>query len=134
MGKTRLALALGVAAVVAGGWGFPSERVAFRNGTTAAVRGRLIGPHLAACDYIVTARAGQTLQVELLTDATEIYYSVTPAGADKTMINTSVTGDRKWSAPVPADGDYSVRVFLLRRAARAGATASFKLRFALDPR
>jgi hypothetical protein len=122
-------------AAVAGAWSFPSERISFKQGCgRASARGHLIGPHRSELDYIVIAKAGQTLEVELLTDFPEVYYNLLgPRGDEKPIVNTSRTGDRKWSGALSESGEYRVRVYLLRRAARAGTTASFKLRFAMPP-
>ena len=127
-GRQCAAVGLGVA-LLAGAWAVPSERVLFKNGSpTAKVRGRLFGPDRGNRDYIVPGKAGEILSVELMTDYPQVYYSVLPPADAKPLINTSITGPREWSGALPLDGDYRVRVFLSRRAAREGVIAPFKMR------
>lgn len=131
IGRARVAVALGAAAI-AGGWGYPSERVIFRQGNpVAVVKGRLVAPHRAEYEYILNARAGDTLEIELLTDFPLIYYKVLRPESDRPWVNTAGTGDLKWSGTLPADGEYRVRVYLLRWASLVDEVAKFRVRFAL---
>jgi hypothetical protein len=112
----------------------PPERVSFAKGASSAtVNGKLIGTSDSTRDYVVRAKAGQTLKIELVSKSPIAYYNVLPPGTDLALVNTSTTGEPRWSGKLPVDGDYTVRVYLMRSAARQGKTAAFSLTISVLP-
>jgi hypothetical protein len=67
-------------------------------------------------DYVVRAGAGQTLTVTLKKTNPQTYFNVLPPGTEFAMY-VGQTGE-DYSGMLPADGDYTVRVYLMRPAAR----------------
>lgn len=105
--------------------GIRQERVAFKPGTSSAtVQGAIKGDE--SVDYVLGARAGQTMTVTLKTGSTVAYFNVLPPGSEAAIANSSTTGN-SWSGALPADGDYRVRVYLMRSAARRNEAATYTL-------
>ncbi len=128
-----LALLVALAADRAPSFGTPTQRVVFRkNCRTATVSGMLIGGERRDRDYILTAKMGQTIHVELMTDSAELYYSVYPGTSERAVVTTALSGDVKWSGAAIQDGDYRVRVCMRPGAARQRMAASYRMKFSLS--
>ena len=103
----------------------PSQRVVFKPGTSSVVlQGNLDGQK-SDRDYIINAKAEQTLDVVLTTSSSSVYFNVLPPGSPTALVNTSVTGQSSWTGTLPTDGDYTVRVYMMRSASRKGYKASY---------
>ncbi|MEE4380202.1 MAG: hypothetical protein V2J55_22170 [Candidatus Competibacteraceae bacterium] len=103
-----------------------SERVQFKantSGTTikAKIKGR------ETVDYLLGARAGQTLSVTLETDHSANYFNVIPPDADNEAVFVGSTEGNNYSGKLDLDGDWTIRVYLIRAAARRGETATYTL-------
>ncbi|MDM0028784.1 hypothetical protein [Variovorax saccharolyticus] len=110
----------------------PSTTVAFKKGaSSAAVQGKLQGPDADARDYVVRAGAGQKMTVEMQTKSTSAYFNVLAPGSEEALYRGEVAGEPRWSGALPASGDYRVRVFLNRAAARQGKSAAYTLKIAV---
>ena len=107
------------------------ERVVFAKGASSAtIKGTLKGA--ADVDYLVRAAAGQTLEVKLQPTNPQNYFNVLPPGsANVAMYASNMTGDSSWSAVLPADGDYAIRVYLMRPAARRNEASKYTLTVAV---
>ncbi|BBE34361.1 hypothetical protein [Sphingosinicella microcystinivorans] len=102
-----------------------SQRVQFARGASSAtVKGTIKG--YAIRDYVVGARAGQTMTVKLTTPNTANYFNVTPAGSDTAIFVGSTSGN-SFRGTLPVSGDYTIRVYLMRSAARRNETANYAL-------
>jgi hypothetical protein len=103
-----------------------SDRVHFAKGATSTViKGQIKGYHYV--DYHLRAGAGQTLSVEMKTGNGANYFNILPPGSgDVAMFVGSMAGNR-FSGVLPTDGDYSIRVYLMRSAARRNELARFTL-------
>ena len=126
------ALALSVAVLADDGPTVPhKERVAFAKGASSAtIKGTLKGG--ADVDFLVRAAAGQTLQVKLQGTNPQNEFNVLPPGsADAAMFVSNMTGARSWSGVLPADGDYAIRVYLMRPAARRNESSNYTLTVAV---
>jgi hypothetical protein len=76
-------------------------------------------------DYIVNAAAGQTMTVTLKTNKTSNYFLVYGPADKETAIYNSDAGDQTWTKTLDQSGDYTVRVYLYRNAARNNVKANF---------
>jgi hypothetical protein len=120
-----LACARAVAAAPAADTGIQQERVRFAEGASSAVvRGQLKGD--AMIDYVVHAAAGQTLSVKLQKTNVQNYFNVMSPGSSGSAMFVGDTGEN-YSGVLPTDGDYIVRVYLMRPAARRGESSTFTL-------
>ena len=78
-------------------------------------------------DYKLRARAGQAMYVTLKTSNASNYFNVLPPGSSDAALFVGSSGGNEWSGPLPADGEYAVRVYLMRNAARRNETANYTL-------
>lgn len=112
-----------LAAASALGQGIRQERVSFKAGTSSAtITGSLKGDQTV--DYLLGARAGQTMRVNLKTSNGACYFNVLPPGSEAAIAIGANLGNQ-WSGTLPTNGDYRIRVFLMRSAARRHETANY---------
>lgn len=78
-------------------------------------------------DYKLRARAGETMTVGLKTDNGSNYFNVLPPGSNDFGIFVGSSNGNDWNGTLPADGEYTIRVYLMRNAARRNETAQYKL-------
>ncbi|MBS0451154.1 MAG: hypothetical protein JSS14_07560 [Proteobacteria bacterium] len=110
----------------------PSTTVAFKKGSTsAAFNGKLQGSAAGTRDYVVRASAGQKMTVELQTTSTSTHFNVLPPGSEEALYRGEMEIEPQWSGVLPASGDYRIRVFLNRAAARQGKSATYGLKIAV---
>ena len=101
------------------------ERVRFARGATSAVvRGEVRGYDYV--DYLVGARAGQHLTADLTRISGPAYFLVRAPGSDENLFDGSTSGDH-FETVLPAGGDYRLRVFLMRSAARRNERSGYRL-------
>lgn len=106
--------------------GIESRPLQFAKGTSSAtVKGSLKGDTII--DYKLRAKAGQNMSVTLKTSNGANYFNVLPPGSSGEAIFTGSTSGNEWTGPLPADGEYTVRVYLMRSAARRSETADYTL-------
>jgi hypothetical protein len=101
------------------------ERVAFAKGASSAtIKGQIKGD--ADVDYLVRAAAGQTISVALKVSNRSNYFNVLPPGSADVAMYVGQTGE-SYTGMLPADGDYTVRVYLMRNAARRNEASDYTL-------
>lgn len=82
-------------------------------------------------DYKVRAGAGQTLTVTLKPGNPQNYFNINPPATEAALFIGSMSGNQA-KRMLPNDGEYAVRVYLMRAAARRNETSSYTLTVALD--
>lgn len=118
-----IVLALSLIEVAVAQSGPRREAVQFAKGASSAViKGRLKGD--ADVDYVVRAAAGQTLSVTLRETNPQNYFNVLPPGSTGGAMFVGDTGE-DYAGTLATDGDYVVRVYLMRPAARRGETSDY---------
>lgn len=118
-----LGLALAGPAVASG---IESKSLQFAKGASSAtVKGTLKGDH--TIDYKLRARAGQTMTVSLKGSNAATYFNVLPPGSNDVAIYNSSTEGNDWKGALPSDGEYKVRVYLMRSAARRDEASNYTL-------
>ncbi|MFJ2713037.1 hypothetical protein ACIOZM_19385 [Pseudomonas sp. NPDC087346] len=75
-------------------------------------------------EYKLNAKAGQILTVDFKPSSTSAYFNVIAKGSDEALFNGSIKGNH-FAGPLPADGEYTVQVYLMRNAARRDAVAKY---------
>ena len=101
------------------------ERVAFARGASSAtIKGQMKGD--ADVDYVVRAAAGQTLSVTLKGSNRSNYFNVLPPGSADVAMYVGQDGG-PYAGMLPTDGDYKVRVYLMRNAARRNEVSNYEL-------
>lgn len=104
--------------------GFRQERVRFAEGVaTSVIKGRLKGR--AFVDYQLCGKAGQSLSVRLKRTNPQNYFNILPPHSE-TALFVGQTGE-DFSGVLPEDGDYTIRVYLMRAAARRNESSRYTL-------
>jgi hypothetical protein len=127
--KTPLAAAalalLAFAAEACGQTGIHAETIRFSPGESrATVKGSIKGSKTV--DYRLRARAWQTMTVAMRATNASACFNVLPPASDEALFVGSVSGTR-FAGALPGDGDYTIRVYLMRNAARRNETAGYTL-------
>jgi len=106
------------------------ELVQFKKGTSGAtIKDRIKGREVI--DYTLGAKAGQRMTVNFDTDNTANYFNIlTPGETDIAFFIGSTEGMR-YEGNLPETGDYTIRVYLMRSAARRNETANYSLEVAI---
>jgi hypothetical protein len=131
---TRLFLALAAGFLVANtalADDIRTERVQFHKGASSAtVEGQIKGRE--SVDYLLGAREGQSMNVSMATDNTSSYFNIiAPGKANEAIFVGSIAGNQ-FEGTVPASGDYKIRVYLMRNAARRDETAKYRLEMIIN--
>ena len=106
------------------------ERVRFKSGAEdATLKGRLAGRE--TLDYVLGAQAGQRMVVTLHADNPQLYFNILPPGSEEALFIGSTAGDR-FEGELPKSGDYRLRVYLMRAAARRDESAHYRLDIRID--
>lgn len=105
------------------------ERIRFAAGASeGSVKGHVKGENSAR--YLIGAKAGQAMRVELKTKNTSTYFNVFAPGKTPGKDEALFIGDTDgniFEGVLPADGDYLIDVYLYRNAARRNETSKFTL-------
>lgn len=104
-----------------------TQTVTFPAGASGTrAEGRIQGD--AFVDYQLRAAAGQTLSVSLTASNPQNSFNLNPPDSDRSMFVGSIAGNR-FEGLLPTDGTYTVRVYLMRPAARRGESSRYGLDF-----
>ncbi len=103
-----------------------TERICFENGANGAVVENSITGYETA-DYVVNARKGQYMNVGITTDNASNYFDILAPGEDEAALFKGSIGQNRYEGILPESGDYKVRVYLMRSAARRNETGIFRL-------
>lgn len=102
----------------------PKRAIAFAKGASSAtVKGSIKGD--ATIDYTLRAKAGQTMTVTFKGSNGANYFNVLPPGSKGEAIFIGANEGNEFKGELPADGEYRLRVFLMRSAARRGESSTF---------
>lgn len=105
------------------------EQVHFAKGSNQQqIKGHIAGEQIV--DYLIHASAGQTLTITLDKSNPQTYFNVTPKGNNSAMFIGAI--EEHCKRLLPDDGDYIVRVYLMRAAARRKENSDYKLHIALS--
>jgi hypothetical protein len=127
-------LVVPAAAVIASAAAAPSapvrtEQVELSRASGAAVvQGQLQGPEIF--DYRVRAGAGQTLSVAMSASHVAAQFDLVPPDIEQASFLGHQSG-RRYEGVIPTDGDYTLRVYLARPAARRDESVVYALHVAL---
>lgn len=134
--RTKIAVIAAVAAL-ASALGTPasaqsSTNVHFEHGKDHAVLNGTVSGH-DYFDYLLRARAGQTMVVQLSVTGTNgdgnAFVNILPPGSDGVAIyNGSASPDGSGSVKLPEDGEYRIRVYLMGNDKDARKTVGYSLR------
>jgi hypothetical protein len=125
-----LALSLGAASAAGAADDIRTERVHFKPGATSAVvEGSIKG--YAIVDYVVNAREGQQMNASLATKHGATYFNILAPGETEVAMFNGSTSENRYEGTLPKSGDYKLRVYMMRSAARREETANYRLEIAI---
>ena len=106
--------------------GIRTQRVQFQPGTNGAtVEDTIVG--YEGVDYVLNAQAGQYANISMATDNGANYFNILPPGSNDEAIFIGSTSGNQFEGTLPASGDYKIRVYLMRSAARRDEAANYRL-------
>lgn len=107
-----------------------SKRIILPEGNASiTVQGSVTG--YAVTDYLVRAETGQTMTVALKSSNSANYFNVLPPGSNDIAVFTGSVGGNRWTGMLNNGGDYKLRIYLMRSAARRNETGKYTLSVAL---
>jgi len=106
--------------------GIRTQRVQFAKGANSAfVNGTIKG--YQTVDYVLRASQGQHMNVSMATKHGATYFNIlAPGQTEVAFFNGSVSGNQ-YEGTLPATGDYKIRVYMMRSAARRNEVADYRL-------
>lgn len=106
------------------------EQVQFAKGSSSTViKGRITGhDHV---DYQIRAGAGQKLEVRMRATNAASYFNLLPPGSPDAAMYIGQVGQNAFDGLLPDDGVYTVRVYLMRSAARRAESSDYTLSVSL---
>lgn len=106
------------------------EQIRFAPGTSdATIEGKIKG--YQGIDYRVRASAGQSMTAIVKSSNRSAYFNILSPASDTALFVGSTCGDR-FEAELPADGEYTIHIYLMRNAARRHETANYKLKVGMS--
>ena len=104
--------------------------VSFAKGrSSVTLKGKITGYHYV--DYRMRAGAGQQLKVSMEATNLANYFNVLPPESDNAAMFIAGAGNRAFAGTLPDDGVYTVRVYLMRSAARRKESSDYSLSIAI---
>lgn len=106
--------------------GIQTQRVQFAKGANSAVvKGTIKGSQ--TIDYVLHASQGQSMNVSMATDNGANYFNILAPGETEVAFFNGSVSDNQYEGTLPATGDYKIRVYLMRSAARRNEVANYRL-------
>jgi len=106
--------------------GITNKRVSFAAGANnATVEDSITGYEIN--DYLLNVRASQSLNVSMATQNTAAYFNILEPGETDVAIFVGSVSGNQFEGTASKSGDYRIRVYLMRSAARRDETASYRL-------
>jgi hypothetical protein len=103
-----------------------TERVQFKRGeSTAVVEGTIKG--YETVDYVLRANKGQYANISIATKNTANYFNIMAPGQNEVAMFIGSIKGNQYEGILPAGGDYKIRVYLMRSAARRKEVAHYRL-------
>jgi len=107
------------------------ERVQFKRGANSAVvEGSIKG--YEAVDYVLRAGKGQYMNVSMATDNGANYFNILAPGENEAAMFVGSTSGSQYEGTLPESGDYKIRVYMMRSAARRNEVAQYRLEMIVD--
>ncbi len=106
------------------------ERVHLERGQEAAnVEGTIRGDQIV--DYVLAARRGQPARISMTSDNDANYFNILAPGESEVAMFNGSMAENQYKGTLPATGDYKIRVYLVRGAARRNEVAKYRVQMIL---
>ena len=104
-----------------------TESVHFEPGTNGTtVKGKVRG--YDSVDYVLEASKGQHMSVSMNTDNASSYFNILAPGESEAAMFIGSTSGIEYKGKLPKSGNYKIRVYLMRNAARRDEVAKYTLK------
>ncbi len=105
--------------------------VHFASGATSAVvEDSIMG--YETVDYVLGARKGQSMNVSMATDHTATYFNILAPHEDAIAMFNSSMSENQYEGTLPETGEYKIRVYMMRSAARRNEKANYRLEMIIE--
>lgn len=94
------------------------------------INGKLKG--YQSIDYQLRAGAGQTITIRLTSSHRSNYFNLLPPGSAEAAMAIGELSENAFTGLLPDDGLYTVRVYLVRSAARRNESSQFELQVSIE--
>jgi hypothetical protein len=111
--------------------GIRTEQVHFKKGANSAVVEASIKGY-ETVDYVLHARAGQHMNVSLATKHGATYFNILAPGENEVAMFNGSVSQNQYKGTLPASGDYKIRVYMMRSAARRNEVAHYRLEMIVE--
>lgn len=106
--------------------GIEMRRVSFASGENSArVKGSITGSQII--DYVLNVREGQPMNVSMASQNPQAYFNIMEPGETNVATFIGSTSGNQFEGVAKESGDYRIRVYLMRAAARRDETADYGL-------
>lgn len=103
-----------------------TERIQFKPGTSSkVVEDSITGYEII--DYVLNAREGQYMNISMATNNTANYFNILMPGENEVAMFNGSVSENQYEGIVPKTGDYKIRVYMMRSAARRDEIAKYRL-------
>jgi len=103
-----------------------TERVHFKPGASSAtIKGKIKG--YETVDYVLEAGKGQHMNVSMATNNGANYFNILAPGENEVAMFIGSTSGNQFEGTLPESGDYKIRVYMMRSAARRDEVANYRL-------
>lgn len=107
-----------------------AKQISFGKGkTSASVSGKVKGNE--DMDYTLRASAGQTMTVDMKASKGAAYFNVLPPGSTGEAMFVGSNDGNHFKGELPADGDYTIRVYLMGGAKDSDKPVNYTLKVAI---
>jgi len=104
-----------------------AKQIAFGKGkSSASVSGKIKGNE--DMDYVLRASAGQTMTVDMKASKGAAFFNVLPPGSTGEAIFVGSNDGNHFKGELPADGDYTIRVYLMGGAKDSDKPVTYTLK------
>ncbi len=112
--------------------GITNKRLSFAPGTSSATVEDSIAGY-ETVDYLLNVRAGQPMNISLGTRHTATYFNLLEPGETEVAIHIGSTVGNQFEGVADKSGDYRIRVYMMRSAARRNEKANYRLEAIVSP-
>jgi hypothetical protein len=103
-----------------------TERAYFKPGTSGAtIKGKIKG--YETVDYVLEASKGQQMNVSMATNNRANHFNILAPGENEVAMFIGSTSGNQYETTLPKSGDYKIRVYMMRSAARRKEVANYRL-------
>ncbi|MDM9632039.1 hypothetical protein [Robiginitalea aurantiaca] len=83
-------------------------------------------------DYVLNGQEGQYMNISMATQHGATYFNVMEPGEAYVAIYNGSTSGNQFEGTAAKSGDYTIRVYMMRSAARRGETADYRLEMIVE--